>query len=982
MKRWSLAIKDCMGADVRGMLGAFEEPTDWVEQSPAGKVVNPAQTGGGVVREKLVDIGRIDIDARPRRNEGDGKWLVANVVRSDLGRKHGMNALKQKAGNALLPDTSLTQIYKSRHTSLDTATTLTEKLETSTVPDTVVTSGNISQLLSHAAAPHPLSNGPALTPEDSMSHSMEADRRKDSETRMKYEVFTNKITQRTMHNQFVPDRFEGPKSVFKFYYDGDDLQYNPHKPVWRQMMDQRKGVSVTVGGDLDAKRLKNFQKYIRRVSQLGSPETVGDLQKMLSEQRALVSDLKDETFSTGTRYNSMTSRRDAFMRRRMASPTAILREQVNAELPLVERIVSKRKSDPRKMLTTDEAFELAEADVDDAKASLLRQREHLKEQNFSDEREDKLVPPTVPTAYLPEHKRATRWLADYSMPGDLEDPRTHSPFLLAQDTSTPLTSELKGRKVGVWEAADGAGMPGTHRAVAEKIKDVFDYQRATDRVSLGLQEKAVADWRPTKSVDEAVFQQTQVMKGGFDRRPIGFWSKENPDLRTTTQWDDVIGAPVASDGNTIDRVRFYQVRARWEKRKALAIQFGLEPKPDETIQERNIRRVELDKRLEHVVENKEVDGAVLAAWSDDRRNEQWHGKRHNRDTMGDRMSSYPLTQRPLGDLLAYQSLSDPRVREEDLSEEVRTNQKFNQSWFKDDAELVMRRRNDPRVDYLASAGIKPERLRFQVGCAHYMQVQDALWELRVYRNEPEPGQADRTWLENTTFINMMNVDWAKQEVVKIEKELEAKLLAEYRTHSTKEHGIAEETMDRTDDSQDSLGWKSPSEIDKWRTTDGAREGLELERELSYPIAAVNNMGSHRWLAKTPWDRLAANSLVSKQLRPEDDARGTELGPSFYFNRNRQHYYRMPVQRYRAYGPELREMQFLSEKLVPHDMVRKIKNYYAVARHNMIPFFSEHVGKNGPKFMHTPKVTFDHIGLHDDLEDYVRINPHLAKWEEM
>eukprot|EP01059_Diplonema_ambulator_P032475 TRINITY_DN6384_c1_g1_i1.p1 TRINITY_DN6384_c1_g1~~TRINITY_DN6384_c1_g1_i1.p1 ORF type:complete len:1002 (+),score=306.93 TRINITY_DN6384_c1_g1_i1:108-3008(+) len=966
------------------MLGAFEDPLDWVEMNGvSGKVVNPAQVGGGVVREKLVDTSMVDIDAKPSRKEGDGKWMVQQVVRNELGRTYGNAHLRQQAATAFLPPTSHHRIYQSKNASLEKTRELHSLLTSTTQPiqDTTIETASLQTQLATSITPHPLFCGPAVTPEDRLSLEMEADRRSDAQKRLKYEVFSNKIAQRTNSNQFKGDSRDPAKSLHKFFYDGDDLQFLPDKPIWRQKAEQRQGSTVAIGKGLDATNLRNFQRYIRRVSQLGSPETMGDLQKMVAEQRNLMVELKNEEFKAGHRYTAMLNRREAFMRRRGQSPNILLKDAITKELPLVERIMNKRKDDPKKVLTPDEAFELAAHDIADARKLLSHQRDRIKNDNWADDRETKLLPAgSTPITRVPEYKRATTWLSEYYMPGEIEDPRVLSPFALARDASTPLTSELKGRSVGPWEANDGAGVPGAHRVIAEKIGNVFDYQRAVDRVSLGLQEKAVSDWRPTKSVDEEAFKKSAATKGAFDRRPIGFWSRENPDLRTTTEWDDVLGAPVAQDGQTIDRIRFYQVRARWEKRKELAIKFGLEPKKDETIEERDIRRKELDERLQRVVVNQSEDSAVLSAWSDDRKLEQWYGKRKFQAEIGDRSGYYPLSVRPQKDLLGYQALSGMSVSEANLSEERKAWHQFNRAWFRDDAEAADKRRDDPRVDYLSTAGIKGDR-RHAVMCMHYMQVQDALWELRVYRGESEPGKDDRTWIEDTTFINMMDDKWAREESVKIEKELDQKLKEEYRTHGEKVATIVDEEASRAG-AHDQLGWKSPGEIDKWRTTDGAKEGLEIEREMTYPIADVTNLFTTRWLAKTPWDRIAANDLAAKCLRPEDDARGAELGPSYYFNRNRLHYYRLPVQRAKAFGPELRELKFLSEKLVPHSMVRMMKNYYAVARHNMIPFFSNHVGKNGPKFMHTPKVSFDHIGLHDDLEDYIRVNPHLAKWEEM
>ena len=176
-------------------------------------------------------------------------------------------------------------------------------------------------------------------------------------------------------------------------------------------------------------------------------------------------------------------------------------------------------------------------------------------------------------------------------------------------------------------------------------------------------------------------------------------------------------------------------------------------------------------------------------------------------------------------------------------------------------------------------------------------------------------------------------------------EFEATLKPEYRAPAKTATAV---------DTDDDLGWKSPDEIDKWKHTDG-KDGLTTHREMTYPVDEVNEVRKSRWLAKTPWDRIAAYDLASKVMDPEEDARPMELGVSHYFNRNRLHYYRLPVQRLRSYGAELREAKELSEKMIPQDMSNKIKNYYAVARHSTVPFFSEHVTKNGPKFVNTPKV---------------------------
>ena len=332
---------------------------------------------------------------------------------------------------------------------------------------------------------------------------------------------------------------------------------------------------------------------------------------------------------------------------------------------------------------------------------------------------------------------------------------------------------------------------------------------------------------------------------------------------------------------------------------------------------------------------------------------KWYGKREGerRASLSDRPAHYPLSKRPMKELLKSHALQANQVKRghSELTPQEGAGVVANTNWMVETSDTAIMRMNDPRVDYLASCGMLNERKGGRNPCNTYLQVQDALWELRVYRNEPEPGPQDRTYFENNVSVNMTDSRLFLRTVRLIEAEFMMTLKPEYR----EEVELIPEVAD------DTVGWKSPSEVDKWRTSDGEKQGLSLHRELTFPVDTVNHIRSHRWLSKTPWDRVAAHELASKVLNPEDDARPLDLGASYYFFRNRQHNYRLPVQRLRAYGAELREAKEVSERMIPQAMARKIKNHYAVTRHSMVPYFSEHVTRNGPKFVNTPKVRIFH-----------------------
>ncbi|KAJ9455064.1 hypothetical protein DIPPA_31280 [Diplonema papillatum] len=965
--KWAVALKEHMGCDFKGLMQAVEEPSDWIDGH--GKVVNPAQDGGGVVKGKLLDAD-VQLDHNPQRKDQTA-WYVSMAIRQEVFQNKGRNFALQESQRSFLPEVRLPFVYKSQHLARDSVRDVVKALSTG------VQAGD--KPLS-SQPPHPLQSGPSLLPEDAFSLDLEAERRSDAMLRLKFEVFTNRLQARVLNNQFSDaSRQDIPKSMLKFFVDGDDLKYTHKKPIWTQRADQKKGMGIEVGHDLDSVRLRNLQRFIKRVATLGAPDSVGDVNRLLSEQRNLMQTMQGEVFSSSSRHQMLLSRREFFVTKRSIPPATLLRDTIQRETPLVSRIAKKR----RRKLLPDEAHEDALAEVAIAKETLRMRRQRTKADAFGDDREKSFTDPGAdPTQLIPEDKRATQWLALYRMPGDIEDPRRLNPFLVALSPSTPLTSELRGRAVAQWEANEGAGFPGYHKVVAEKVASAFDWQRASERIRLGLPEKAVADWRPVKSAEQQAFEDSVRMRGMFDRRPVGFWSRENPDLRLNKEWDDVLGAPFVADSNSlIDKNRFYELRVRWAKRKELAILWGLGPKPDETTKERYERRDELDKRLREAIS--EGDKDILAAWVSDVPG-LWYGRRHFRDSIMDKTNLFPINIRPTRDLLHYQAMAASYISESKMTKEETDEVAFRRSWLSDDAAKASRRQGDSRVDYLSTAGRRRPRQDTAAPCMGYMQVQDALWEYRVYRGHPEPGPHDKTWLEDTTSVDMMEDNWWTKKEDLIVKELDAKLQPQYRSTAGTAATLVDAHAMVTDTSRaDSLiGWKSPTEVDKWRVIDGCKEGLELHREMSFPVDKVNHQSTHRWLAKTPYDRIAANDLVTKTLRPEDEARPRDLGASYYFHRNRLHYHRLPVQRLSAYGAELREMKELSERAIPHETVKKVKNFYAVARHNIIPYFSDHVSKNGPKLVNTPKVTFDSIGLHDDLEDYIRVNPHLQKWDAM
>eukprot|EP01060_Flectonema_neradi_P038156 TRINITY_DN7930_c3_g1_i1.p1 TRINITY_DN7930_c3_g1~~TRINITY_DN7930_c3_g1_i1.p1 ORF type:complete len:988 (+),score=203.38 TRINITY_DN7930_c3_g1_i1:86-3049(+) len=984
--RWNVALKECVGNDLKGLVGAIDEVTDWVD-GPQGKPCNPAQIGGGAVRKNLLmDMKDVNLrDINPRRNEHTN-WVLSQVLRQDIFKKFPQHHLKAEAQKAWIPETRHPFVYKSRQAALDQSDTiknhLQSKSEDALNEATIVRGGDTSVELK--AKSHPLQNGTPVTDEDDLSLQMEKERRDDAHLRMKTEIYTNRIAKRQINRQFAGSYIEPPKSLYQFYYDGDDLRYSHTQPLHFQNMDRQRGIIKNLAPDLDSIRQRNLQNYVRKFSEFGSPETVGDVQKMLSEQRSLLSDMHNQQYVAGSKA-IMTSRRNSYLSQSGKKLRDVLKDAIESEKPLIQRVVTaKRNSRRRGSLLGDEAHQEALLDIASAESSLKFSRSKVKNDAFGDHRMGKLMQPgQSPVSYLPEHRRATFWLNQYSMPGDIEDPRENSPFKMVRDPSQLLTSELKGYEVGCWEANDGAGFPNYHRVIAEKIKSPFDYQRAADRVMSGLQEKSMCDWRPDTPATISAYLQSSGRKGLFNRRPISFFDKENPDLRLNAVWDDALGAPIMEGrNNEINRLSFYEQRLRWEKRKEIAIALGLDPKQNETQAERDIRRGQLDDAVVSAVNDQTNNGKLLSAmWEEKTQNMNiYYGSRIINANFQDKRMNFPLSERPMRDIISTLIFTPDDARQ--LSTEHASEKSFTKDWFSRDSQIYSLRRHDPRVGYLQTAGKKRNNSTTYDKAGSYFQIQDALWELRVYQGEPEPGPLDKTWVEDTSRVNMMNPASWKETYENLSKELDDKLIQKWKTHHRESESIVNQHTDRLDKSEANWGVMSPKEIDFWKLQDGSVEGLEMPREMSFPIQSVNNIHTFRNLAKTPWDRLAAADLVSKVMNPEDDQRYADVPQSYYFHRNRVHYHRLGVQRLRAFGPELRELKELSERIIPQSMVHKMKNHHAVARHNIIPQWSDHVTRNGSKFVQTPKVSFDNIGLLDDVDDYIRVNPHLTKWENM
>ena len=515
--RWGHAIRDAMGSDVKGFVGAMDDPADWLDKN--GKVVNPAKFGGGKTMGSLIDTTAVNVDSPAKRTEVTA-WMVSSALREHL-QKKSRPYVRSHARGAFLPDTQLPYVYRSQHAALDTARKLKDRLEGGAafaVADTLVETADTQHDLQPPL--HPLCNGTALVPEDKLNVELERERRQDAMLRMKFEIFNNRIQSRFMNGHFTaPSRMDLPKCIFRFYYDGDDLTFVHTRPIWSQKAEQRRGVqSVAVGGDMDAGRLKNFQRYVRRIAQLGTPETVGDVNRMLSEQRALEHEMRNEPHSNSDKIASLTKRRETYMQQQAKTEQQSLRETVTAEQPLVQRVTEKRR---RKQLL-DEAFEDAQADIDLARSSMDEQRSNTKHQAFYDDREDALINDSPPTDYLPETRRATTWLDKFTMPGTIEDPRLKNPLLDLRSRAEPLESELRGRDVGVWETYEGHGVPQHHKATAEKVRGLFDYKRASHRLMNGLQEKSVSDWRPSKTPEQQAFEDSSSRRGSLNRRPVRY----------------------------------------------------------------------------------------------------------------------------------------------------------------------------------------------------------------------------------------------------------------------------------------------------------------------------------------------------------------------------------------------------------------------------------------------------------------------------
>ena len=149
----------------------------------------------------------------------------------------------------------------------------------------------------------------------------------------------------------------------------------------------------------------------------------------------------------------------------------------------------------------------------------------------------------------------------------------------------------------------------------------------------------------------------------------------------------------------------------------------------------------------------------MVAWGQQSRDEekaQWFGKRHNRNRTSGRDDLFPGSVRPLNVMLK-DNLTKVAASNHRQTTAAAAEYEFNKAWLQDTGNTLGARRRDPRIDYLSTAGI-PTRNRAIDPCTSYAQVQDALWELRIYRGEPEPKPEDKTWIEDSTMINTMNTE--------------------------------------------------------------------------------------------------------------------------------------------------------------------------------------------------------------------------------
>eukprot|EP00756_Hemistasia_phaeocysticola_P063322 Hpha_TRINITY_DN6795_c0_g1::TRINITY_DN6795_c0_g1_i1::g.110957::m.110957 len=959
------------------------------------------------------DIKDISVDLKndlAMRGRDPATWMVGNYISTELTKQRSQLQLQLDAQNSFLPRVTLHNVMAARHKALEAA--VRRKLSgSSPVSDgsreslgwavPLRTGGKLND--------NPFEQGPAVMWEDKIGRTMENARWDDAMLRMKQEVYSNRLRGRSRQEHFTelgqgfmtpPDKH---KNEFRYFYDGDDLRFLWRRPVWTSIADERRGKASQIGLDLDADKSRALFRFVRRVANLSAPETVGDVQRLLAEQRNLAADMDQEFAGAQSAARAQArSRRQSALASRNESFETRMRELTRQTQPLEERLVARRrgKRKGKGFLFPDELAAEAKQDVASAHTGLVQQQDGYRKGAFHDERLDKLQDFKTPLQALPEHKRPTDWLDRVVMPGALEDSRLLNPFDTARDPFSTSPEEEQGRHVSEWDLVPGSSVSRDELGVAWRITSPFDYARATDRVREGLQEKAISDWRPPPQAWLKQFNTSTRRRLLLDRRPITFWSRENPDLRMTTEWDDVIGAPFVDDNprRGIDRTLFYELRARWERRKAIALKFGLEPKPDETIAERNERRSELDRVVQRAVDEGVDKHFLSALWTPEERDKTMRKPMHGtRDPwrFGFKEGMFPLSLRDPRSLLKLNALPKSGLDAVDadkrlLTAEEADEQRFLKDWMQRDADQMDHRLEDDRTGYLKYAGFLTTRegVTKPFKCKNYAQIQDALWEQRVYTGAPEPTERERTWIEDKNFVDARTDKWWEKFDARAVQYVDAALLPEYRAQADAPDAVPSRVdltgfpSPATTDSF--LGWKTPQELDKWRPElDGAKNGYELPREMTYPVEAANNMMSFRWLAKTPWDRIAAKDITSKILRPEDDGRHQDLGPSFYFHRNRIFYRRMPVQRLRHYGAELREAKDLSERLVPQEMASKIKNFYAVARHSQVPFFSsKHVTRNGPRFVTMPKVQFTSAGLQDDTDDYVRVNPHLEKWEHM
>eukprot|EP01062_Namystynia_karyoxenos_P042816 TRINITY_DN3134_c1_g1_i1.p1 TRINITY_DN3134_c1_g1~~TRINITY_DN3134_c1_g1_i1.p1 ORF type:complete len:1120 (+),score=377.58 TRINITY_DN3134_c1_g1_i1:267-3362(+) len=994
----------------RGSLGELVPGRD-PGASEGSFVSDPARLGGvavvGLPVAKDLDKIKIEPSTAPgERTKSPADWLVKQWLNLDYTRQRSQMQVVLDAQNSLLPTVTLHGAVAARHRALAAAaaaaarTRVAPRRRRRSAPagrPSAAALANAAPLSVEGLALHPAAEGPAVLPEDRLGRELEDERLRDAHQRLKHELYSNRLRGRRKIDQFS-ERGRGYttqasdwKSEFRFFYEGDDLRFLWRRPMWHTLADERKGKASQIGQDLDADRGRALARFIRRVSQLGAPETVADVHRLLAEQRALALDLDQETAAPDAARQQARGRRAGAMARRDEPWANRLRSLIKRTVPLEDRVTERRRQARRRQtqsLFPDEVADEAAADVAAARQGLLREQESLRHGAFHDDRLDRLQEPRTPLQRLPDHRRPTKWLDLFAAPGALEDPRMRNPFCAARDPRTPTPEEERGRAVTAWELCPPSAMPSWHRTVAAKISEPFDYARATSRIFSGLQEKAVSDWRPSRPEWMRVFEDSVKGRGLFAKRPIAFWCRERPDTRLTVEWDDIIGARYVDDvpKRGVDRIQFYEGRARWEKRKELAIRWGLDPKRGETVAERNERRKELDRRVREVIAV--GDNILSASWGENpvgKTIPPYVGSDASaRAGFKDRW--YPAPLRDPRALIRSHVLSRPSTQTV-LTAEEKEEQEFRERWLADDYAEWNMREKDPRLGYLRTAGFRPDGEPERP--LSYLQVQDCMWELRVYSGAPEPGPRERTWLEDKSFINLTEGRWWEKHDRRERERVDAQLHPEYRS-GTDGGGEADKVnlsgyqAAAVSSSSDLLGWKTPQEVDAFRPDlDGAKEGYELPRELTYPVESVNRFDTFRWLCKTPWDRIAAKDLTTKLLNPEDDGRYQDLGPGYYFHRNRIFYRRMPVQRLRAYGAELREAKELSERIVPQEMVRSIKNYYAVARHSQVPYFNtKHVTRNGPKFVHTPKIAFDAKGLADDTEDYIRVNPHLAKWANM